>query len=565
MPTLADAIGSLKNLGIGPDRADSGYSGQPYIKHARYSSDPTGFVSAFTHTAIDVVRMSKFLVDKPLFTAKQIGLQLMNPQVEHKSDFTTANKTDRLTKGQGFFNNVGNFTLNTANKVANKANQIQNKLGSNRVYTPVNFIAQIAGSAAGKHIPRQGFDLEISDTDKYPYIVKQNDKNKVNRLVGFTNLFIGAHSNQEGKKEMFSYTGGPNSFLGIGKTSISSYYSTFAAGDTTNPDSVSTLNGFRPIDAGAIFDIKDGLYPNGMKVANVDFRAYKAATDEVYAKEVKDKSIRITNYQKYNTHQRIGVINTNSKSFGEVANDGVNMVSLYYSQFAAGNVKDINGEDVNKEKIRDLIKFRIKAIDNDNPGKGVYMVFRAFLHGITDNMDATWNPVKYVGRGESFYAYDGFTSGYSLGFTIAAFSKKEMKPLYQKLNYLKSTMAPDYNANKMRGNVMEFTVGDYIKQQPGIITSLSITIPDEASWEIAMNEPDAEAGGLDKDMHELPQMLKVEMSFIPIYNFLPRKSAEAPFIGIDDLEADGKDGRPTRGQASKDGKEWLYGANNKLK
>ena len=26
------------------------------------------------------------------------------------------------------------------------------------------------------------------------------------------------------------------------------------------------------------------------------------------------------------------------------------------------------------------------------------------------------------------------------------------------------------------------------------------------------------------------------MSFIPSYNFLPRKSAEAPFIGIDDSE-----------------------------
>jgi len=38
-------------------------------------------------------------------------------------------------------------------------------------------------------------------------------------------------------------------------------------------------------------------------------------------------------------------------------------------------------------------------------------------------------------------------------------------------------------------------------------------------------------------MKELPHMIKCSMNFIPIYNFLPRKAENAPFIGID-----GKDG-----------------------
>jgi hypothetical protein len=42
------------------------------------------------------------------------------------------------------------------------------------------------------------------------------------------------------------------------------------------------------------------------------------------------------------------------------------------------------------------------------------------------------------------------------------------------------------------------------------------------------------------------------MTFIPIYNFLPRKSAEAPFIGLDDKET------------KKQGKEWVKGTGAKL-
>jgi hypothetical protein len=59
-------------------------------------------------------------------------------------------------------------------------------------------------------------------------------------------------------------------------------------------------------------------------------------------------------------------------------------------------------------------------------------------------------------------------------------------------------------------------------------------IDEDSNWEIALSEPENIEGG-DADMHELPQIIKCTMTFIPIYNFLPRKSVEAPFIGIDGL------------------------------
>lgn len=563
MPSLLELYTSLKSVSYGGDRAGGGSSAEPYIKKPSYSSDVFGVTDALTHSAVDVLRISKFLTDVPrgpLFVAKQVGLQMTNPQLEHKSDFTTSNITNRPTTGQGVFNNVSNTVRNTGNSIANAANRFENTVGSNRIYTPINLLAQVAGSAFGKHIPRQGFDLQVSPTDKYPYIVAQNDKSGNNRLVSLFNKFSKGKDPVDGVKVMFTYTGGSDSFLGIGKTTINSYVSTFAASDVSNPDSVISLNGFRPIPFTAEID-SDGKAHSTVgadfNFRTGDFRAYKKATDAVYEKSLEAipgsrGPIRLTDYTKYNTHKRIGVINTNQKAFGYNPNDQINMMSIYYAEHAAGNnvggvVKDINGKEVSAAAIRDMIKFRIKAIDNDNPGKGMYMVFRAFLNGITDTMDPTWNPVKYIGRGESFYAYEGFTSGYSLSFTIQAFSREEMKPLYQKLNYLKSTIAPDYRNNKMRGNIMELTVGDYIKEMPGFISSLSITVPDDANWEIALNEPDA--GNVDKDMHELPQTLKVEMSFTPIYNFLPRKSSHAPFIGIDDTESTPK--------TTASPKEWL--------
>jgi hypothetical protein len=202
----------------------------------------------------------------------------------------------------------------------------------------------------------------------------------------------------------------------------------------------------------------------------------------------------------------------------------------------SGNTLDYNGNTIlynpnDKVGIRDIIKFRIKSIDNDKPSEGVYMVFRAYITNLKRGIQSKWNPYTYVGRGESFYLYDGFTETISISFVIAASSRYEMKSIYQKLNYLMSTLTPDYNGNKMRGNISELTVGNFILYQPGVITSLDMNIDEDSNWEIAIDE--YEEGGRDSDMHELPQLIKCTMTFIPIYNFLPKKSAKSPFIGID--------------------------------
>ena len=172
--------------------------------------------------------------------------------------------------------------------------------------------------------------------------------------------------------------------------------------------------------------------------------------------------------------------------------------------------------------VNDFVKFRIAAIDNDSPNFKTFMHFRAFLGSISDSYTANWSGFNYLGRGEQFYTYGGFSRQISLSWTVAAQSKEELIPMYKKLNYLASTLAPDYSPNGyMRGNLVQLTIGGYLYEQPGFITSLSYEMGEDSPWEIGIGSTDNSEDGTVK---ELTQIIKVSgFSFTPIQKFIPRK------------------------------------------
>jgi hypothetical protein len=72
----------------------------------------------------------------------------------------------------------------------------------------------------------------------------------------------------------------------------------------------------------------------------------------------------------------------------------------------------------------------------------------------------------------------------------------------------------------MRGNLVRLTMGGYLYEQPGFISSLTYDIPQETTWEIAINQN----GDFDSSVKELPHMIRVSnLVFTPIHNFLPQK------------------------------------------
>jgi hypothetical protein len=221
-----------------------------------------------------------------------------------------------------------------------------------------------------------------------------------------------------------------------------------------------------------------------------------------------------------NREQRIGLGNpgkrtrdrTKLSSYDNATVDRINILPLYKDRIVLDPIV----------ATRDLIKFRFEVIDNNDPGASTFIHFRAFLGAITDNFKADWNPTKYIGRAESFYNYSGFSRDISFSFKVAAQSRAEMKSIYQKLNYLASSLAPDYGQQDkgyMKGNLIRLTIGDLYYSLPGFIPSLTYNIPEEASWEIAFSSPE---GGEDTGLMETPKYFEVNVSYTPIHDFVPR-------------------------------------------
>lgn len=165
----------------------------------------------------------------------------------------------------------------------------------------------------------------------------------------------------------------------------------------------------------------------------------------------------------------------------------------------------------NPGSTQDYVNFSIAIINPTSPSNDLkFMKFRSFITSISDNYTANWKEQSYLGRGEKFYKYTDFGREMSISFKVVALSQAEMKPIYDKLNFLASSIAPSYTTSGyMAGNVAKLTLGNYVKNQYGLIKTLGYTINEESSWDITSG-------------NELPFLIDVQMSFTPIHNFRPQ-------------------------------------------
>lgn len=225
-----------------------------------------------------------------------------------------------------------------------------------------------------------------------------------------------------------------------------------------------------------------------------------------------------------------------------LGNQGKKKNLTSYSITDPASVDKINYLDVKNERVisnvhtpdeqessRDFIKFNFQII---TPEDTTFLYFRAFLTELSDSYQGSWDTSKYLGRAESFYTYQGFDRSISIGFNIAAATRKEMKPLYRKMAALASVTAPTYGADGkfMRGTIAKVTVGDYIYELPGIIESVDYSWNTDYNWEIAFQNQE---GNVDDDMQELPQIMDCSIKFKPIHSFIPEavgKDRLLPYI-----------------------------------
>jgi hypothetical protein len=381
----------------------------------------------------------------------------------------TADDIQRLTKYFFDFTNVGKggdvsglfFTL--------KQNLLS-AAGDTTAYTPLSTLTQVAINLSGASVKKQGFDAGII-----------------------------SNSNTQAGNSVFLQFAGASTYL-------------MPSEDFRKKPLEAALN----------------------KPDNVEIKWDKETGDNIVTTTPSSPSYKITYLSASPSYKGIGniEIRTNFRSGGVTGNisnyqrgkrlvsspdtslgplDTINAIPIYQSETVTDN-----------PITKDLIDFRIAVIDNTTIGsnalQNLYMHFRAYLKNFGDTYNADWKTVEYMGRAEKFYRYGGFKRSISLGFTLAASSKEELMPMYKKLNFLASSLAPSYSeAGYMRGNIAKITVGNYLYEQPGVIESLDITMPDDSPWEINLGLD----GGSMEDMRQLPQMLEVKMKFSPIHEFRP--------------------------------------------
>jgi hypothetical protein len=191
-----------------------------------------------------------------------------------------------------------------------------------------------------------------------------------------------------------------------------------------------------------------------------------------------------------------------------------------------------------------------------------YIIFRAYIESLTENIAPEWNPEKYVGRSEPVYTYTGAERDISFSLKMFAHTADELKMIYKKMNRLTSLCYPEYKVDttlqgtppsaaplswsekftRMKSPMTKLRLGElygksgnetiwefdeqsganvekqrYVNNDlTGFIKSLAYSIPDESPWEI-------------KQGMRVPKYITVALTYQVIHSGVP--NVDTKFYG----------------------------------
>jgi len=580
---LIEMTSDLTSLKFGRDRRGGGDSGQPYFtKDIPGRLQSINFANSFLGNDFlirggvasgvsilqDELRLTKFLSSfkSPnglLFTAKQ---QLLSQQEPLTGAGPGRFYLPTSTLAQAAVNPIGVHFTKQGKKLKLDDDEKYFKL-TKEVYNTNTFgkgnknkllllyETNIISPTAGTDIPPAGeIDqaLQIAsltnDFSAFDSALKDL-KTGTDEITAFgTNLSTFGIS--QNPTLLQNYRGGPNSIIG-NKTIIRRVFNT-QEGLIANKNVTVDRNKFllytpnliikRSATAGAFRLVGNtrntGFGGTGVTNFTREFSTTLGRTETNVSEERKNQLIgKPTNYNEFNRVKTYGESDPGNEA---TTRDR----SVYYdtdlkNNILTGTERDkiyrpdeinakplyITGEESAKagEGYDDIVKFNIGVIDLDGNSENrdtTWIHFRAYINGFSDAYQSTWNPVKYMGRGNSFYKYDGYTRAINMDFRVVVHSKYEQSIIYDKLNYLASVTAPNYAAGGfMRGNLIKVTVGDYLNNTVGILNGLSYSIPPESPWDIGRNSE----GKQDDNSLQMPFIVDVGgFSFTPIHNFIDK-------------------------------------------
>ena len=215
------------------------------------------------------------------------------------------------------------------------------------------------------------------------------------------------------------------------------------------------------------------------------------------------------------------------------------------------NIFPTQGTD-NIERRDNGMPFYFKDLRDDT-----YVIFRAYIEGLTENVNPSWNSTNYIGRSEPVYTYQNTEREINFTLKLFANTKDELDQIYQKMNRLTSLCYPEYKEDeeweligadgaatgrklkyggvnsriRMKPPMTKFRLGELFGSSPdattgtwknkdnetktsshaemvGFIKSLSYNFPDESPWEIQRG-------------YRVPKFVEAEISYQVIHTKVP--------------------------------------------
>ena len=516
------------------------------ISEGGFFEGTLGLLGLLTRTSRDLAdkqRIGTYLLSEPgkLFIAKQVAFQALNPTIESKlynplSAVGIAGASDLLQGDiSGLLRAAGSFLFPT---------HVERHLGGTRY-------EKIILGPAGSRIARtaQAFGTDLTGNFNVPTSntgVGLFD-NFVNRQVGnvmrvidtvdaalLTPMFGLSNPN----KYAFPISSAPKSVVD-GRPSF------IGGADLALEDVRSALQkrggNFNPSTATSRLDLleEEGLIKRHSTLAYSDLKkslSYegtllgpKELNEDLEGLTEKDYKSRLAAYDVVK-----GIGNGIAKYEREDVVDNPKLGAIKGNMLSS-NVDKVNitpyGASVNKEKInvndsittKDFIKFRFKDVINNK-----FLIFRAILEGITDTVTPEYAEDRYIGRPDKLFIYQGVDRSISFTFSIYPKTKQELPILMEKLNYLIGLCYPSYTeGERMISPFIELTMGDMFVETPGILSSLTVTVEEQSTWE------------LDEGL-QFPHFIKAACEFRHIGNYIP--ATKGKHYDLNWIEGDGAAG-----------------------
>jgi hypothetical protein len=540
----------FKSLKYGDDSFGNGDSLEPIIQKPIRDDNPVGVQATPRAVAAENRSRIATLLDKTSrgvkFISTQKGLQLSNVRLEATSKinqktritplmfYTKENTLSQIGENPEtgthfdrfgitpimnddlkYYNIVTNNNKNKFNRLTNlhkglSVGLIQSNAVSNFKQTLRNTLNSIA---SGINAVTGIFNLFGGNQ------IVNNINNKVNQINKVAQPFLSPVIDQ--------YLGGPNTQNGIGFTTIRRFDYT---NDLAKTDNIRLLGTSKITERRNLIQGKLGASTKysdaGGDVGTLFFESLE--------QEIKNSVYNITpttaggkNFQ--------DIIKKNSKTTSTVklyyGVPTITPITATYSfnkgiqgrEFVSLNNKAANfkyfgstGRFTNYDRDdSEIMSILFKLID---PFTGLLLhriIFSAYISDFKINTDSTWNDISYIGRSENLYVYSKFKRTASFNFQIPCFNPIELREKHRALGALESSLAGKYNdKNKLGGIITYLYLGSYIKGEPGIINSISYSIPNESSWDID---------------EKLAHNINVSVNFTLIHNQLPTFNKDGGF------------------------------------